>query len=59
MLENELVLVIRFEDNGVLIEAFDFASQRYPRHQVNCRLVPCLSLHCSKIHPECFEFVFP
>ena len=38
MLENELVLVIRFQDNGVLIEAFDFASQRYPRHQINCRL---------------------
>ena len=37
MLENELVLILRFEDNRVLIEAFDFASQRYPSHQVNRR----------------------
>jgi len=37
MFEDQLVLIIRFENNGVLVEALDPARQFHSSHQVNRR----------------------
>ena len=59
VLENQLLLIVGFEDHGVLVETLDSAGKLHSAHQVDGEETSCLCARCLEMLLVCFALVFP